>query len=446
MIATLLLAGCVTPAAEVAPASATIDWTGVGTALFVEHDHTDRDQHEDVAHGLAVAAFGTLADDGVSLGEYTEADHVGGLVAVSIALTDGAHFALLDAAALPALVVLSRTWDAGAYGDVKLDKELPLLYHAHPGGEGVGFSIWDVSDPAAPRRVGEAPGAGCHMLHPQRIAGSTIVWCVGLPTTSAYRIVETPTGYAAVPVAFAAPQSDPEVARYASYYAGLTPLGPAVLLGSHDMTAQDDPLTGAPVLAVANELQGVRLFDVSVPELPREIGAWRGEGLEAPMERVHTVVLHAIGERRIAFAATETFTEAPAHFYFIDFTDLAAPTLLADWTPPGIPHDDGIRFSAHNLNLAGTRAYLANFHGGVWVLDVLDPAAPQVVAHRMSARDAGYPEAGKMLLGDVALDENAFWDVIVVNGYALATDMPAGLEVLAVDGDPHGDGAYASIG
>lgn len=79
-------------------------------------------------------------------------------------------------------------------------------------------------------------------------------------------------------------------------------------------------------------------------------------------------------------------------------------------------------------------------------MDVADPSAPIVIAHRMSARDTSYPEKGKMLLDDVSLDENAFWDVIVVDGYAIVTDMPAGIEVLAVDGDPHGAATYASVG
>lgn len=442
----LALAGCLAPAAEIAPASTLpADWAAQGEALFVEHDHTDREQHAEMAHGLAVKAFSTLSEDGLSLGEYAEADAAQGLIAVMFALTGKQGFALLERAALPDIKVLSVSWDEGSYGDVKLDDELALLYHA-PGVD-VAFYIWDVSDPTAPVRVGSAPGAGCHMVHPQRIGGATYVWCVTLPTTQLYRIEALPGGsYVGVPLSFAAPQSDPEVARYASYYADLTPLGPVALLGSHDMTAQEDPLTGAPILAVANELQGIRLFDVSRPEVPIEIGHWRGEGLDAPMERVHTVVLHKIGERRIAFAATETFTDVPPHFYFVDMTDLAAPVLLADWVPPGIEHDDGLRFSAHNLNVVGTRAYLANFHGGLWVLDVADPADPKVVAHRIGVHDTGFPEKGKIIIHDVATDTNGYWDVIVVDGYAIVTDMPSGIEVLAVEGDPHGDPAYSSVG
>lgn len=453
VLAVALTLGCVSPSGTVDPAStlAPADWASMGASLFVEHDHTDRAQHADMAHGLVLAAASPLSEDARSLGEYTEADAANGLVAVSVALTGGATLALLDATALPDIKVLSTTWEPGAYGDVKLDDELPLLYHAHTGGDR-GFSIWDVSDPTKPARVGEGRGPGCHMLHPQRIDGVSYVWCAGVPTTTLYRVDAIPTGgYVAVQTGFALPLRDLEVARYATYYGKLLPpgasaAGVALVVLPHDMTAQADPLTGAPIVAVASELQGIRVFDVSIPQAPREIAHWRGEGLDAPIERVHTVVLHKIGERRVAFAATETFNDEPAHYYIVDMTDWAAPALLHDFVPPGIEHDDSIRFSAHNLNVAGDRAYLANFHGGLWVLDVSDPSAPEVIAHRVSARDTGYPEAGRILIDDVAFDENAFWDVIVVNGYALVTDMPAGIEVLAVDGDPHGDPAYASVG
>lgn len=446
LVLALVAAGCVAPAADLdAAATLPADPSVASASLFVAHDHTDRELHAEMAHGLRVEAFSTLTDDELSLGEYAEADAAQGLVAVMVALTGKQGFVLLDRAALPDIKVLSTSWDEGSYGDVKLDDELPLLYHAT--GAEPAFHIWDVSDPSEPVRVGQAPGSGCHMIHPIRVAGATYVWCVTLPTTQLYRVERLPAGgYVGVPLAYAIPQSDPEVARYASYYADLTPLGPAALLGSHDMTAQEDPLTGAPVLAVANELQGIRLFDISRPEVPIEIGHWRGEGLADPMERVHTVVLHKVGEKRVAFAATETWSDVPPHFYFVDFTDPASPMLLADWVPPGIDTSDSLRFSAHNLNVAGARAYLANFHGGMWVLDVADPAQPRIVAHRIGVHDTEFPEEGKIVLGDFAVDTNGYWDVIVVDGYAIVTDVPSGIEVLAVDGDAHGDARHSSIG
>lgn len=450
LVAVLALAGCATPAALTETSTpAAVDWHATGSSLWVEHDHADRELHTDLAQGLRVLAASTLSPDNVSLGEYAEADHANGLVAVTSAIASGAHFALLDAEALPAVRVLSVTWDAGAYGDVKLDRHEPLLYHAHPGSE-LGFTIWDVSDPAAPVPAGAARGPGCHMLHPQRLGGVPHVWCASLPSALLYRLEEIRDGaWTAVPVAAALPQGDPEVARYGSYYERILPapaLGYALLTVPHDMTAQDDPLTGAPVVAVASELQGVRVFDVAVPSAPREISRWRGEGLDGEMHRIHTALLHKVGDRRLAFLATETFHDVPPQVYIVDMTDWDAPAHLATWTPPGIEDDGGILYSAHNLNAVGDRLYVANFHGGMWVLDVGDPAAPEVLAHRMPVRDTGYPEKGKMLLEGVPLDANSVWDVVVVRGHAILTDMPAGIEVLAVDGDPHGDAAHASVG
>lgn len=443
----LLLAGCMAGPQEAQPAQALPGLDALGAAVAVKHDHTDRALHEDVARGLSVLDASALSDDGTSLGEYREADHARGLVAVTSTLKRGATFVLLDAEALPALRVLSSTFEPGASGDVKLDREEPLLYHAFPG-DATAFSVWDVSDPTRPVKLATVRGEGCHMLSPQRIGGVPHVWCAGYQPTL-YRLERTPAGLMGVAIARVTPQSDPETLRYASYYEELVPAGPVGLVGAltaHDMTAQDDPLApGRPLLVVAYELQGIRVMDVSTPVAPREVAHWRGEGLPGPMHRIHTAFLAQVGERRIAFAATETFHHVAPEVYVVDFTDLAKPRLLAVWTPPGIEDDGHILFSAHNLQVVGGRMYVANFHGGMWVVDVSDPEAPRTLAVRQPVRDTDYPEKGKMLLPDVPLDVNSVWDVVVVRGYALVTDVPAGVEVLAVDGDPHGDPAWSSF-
>lgn len=425
-------------------------WQDVGARLFDrDHEHTLRELHTEVARGVEVLAASTLTGDGRSAGWYTEADVQGDLIAVTV-VTGEAHVDLttflLDRKALPAIEVLGSFDEPGAYGDVKLDHQHKWAYVAYPGlrfsglTSGVSFSIWDVSDPAAPQRLGQAFGAGCHMLNTMVLGGESYVWCVTVTGAAAYRIVETPAGVLAVPVEPGTPQSDPEVLRYLDYYSALTPLGPAILFAAHDMTAQLDSLTQDPVVVSAHELQGIRIFDVSIPEAAVEIGHWKGDGLDKPMERIHTVGMTEIDGRRIVFAATETYWNADPALYVIDFTDYAAPRLIMEWNPPGIEDDANGIYSTHNFQIVGSQVYLANFHAGTWALDFSQPEAPVTRGLRTPVRDTGYPHPD-----DVSVNHNWIWDVLVVDGYAIHTDAPAGIEVLLFDGDPAGDAEYTGF-
>jgi hypothetical protein len=283
------------------------------------------------------------------------------------------------------------------------------------------------------------------MLNTLRIDGTTYVWCASATGPTTYRVEGLPTGqYAGVPLSSAIPQSDPEVLRYTDYYSKLTATGFVLLLAPHDMTAQLDPLTDEPILVVADEINGIRVFDVTAPEAPLQLGYWRGESAEAPIERVHTALVAEIGGKRIAFGATETLFDVPPQMYIVDMTDYANPIYLGTWIPPGIPSDDGLAYSLHNFQVVGTRLYMANFHAGLWVLDVSDPSNPFPVALRTPVRDCGYPRPEESVAGH-PVDANQYWDPIVVSGYVLMTDIPCGVEVLHVGGDPAGDKAYTSF-
>jgi hypothetical protein len=445
-----LLGGCVqSPTITPDPVDplALLPWEELGALIYSEdHDHRDRGLHTEIARGLKVLNQSTLSDNGLSLGEYTEADHERGIIAIAIVTGPGStmRIVLLRESDLPALTVASYFDEPNSYGDVKLDPQRPLVYVPYPSGPA--FSIWDISKLGSPRRVSEAPGAGCHMLHVLPIGGTSHVFCATVGGSSIYRIQETPLGPQAVLVGTAFPQSDPEVARYLDYYETLTPLGPVLLTTPHDQTAQLDPLTGAPILVTAHELQGIRIFDVSTPSAPREISRWRGAGMgDVLLDRVHTVGIAEVNGRRLGFGATETFTNVPPALYIVDFSDWANPKFLTRWIPPGIHFDQGLTYSLHNLQVVGTRLYLTNFHAGLWVLDIADPENPITIALRTPVLDTEYPRPGESsTVGAYTwfVDQNQFWDVIVVNGYTIVTDMAAGIEVLLVDGDPAGDPDY----
>lgn len=460
-----LMAGCldhdgsdVEPVDPVQAELSRLSWEELGDLVFDdEHEHNLRDLHTEVRRNVQVMDRSTFsADEVTSVGEYTELDNEGDLIAMAVVTGDAGvdlRIVLLDRAALPELQVLSTFDEPGAYGDVKIDEELPLVYVPYPGARfstnvnepGRAFSIWDVSDPTSPVRVGDAAGGGCHMLNTLRIDGASYVWCASITGPTTFRVEELPTGqHVGVATGSAFPQSDPEVARYATYYQSFSALGPALLMAPHDMTAQHDPLTGDPILVVAQELHGIRVFDISNPLAPLEVGHWRGESSETPIHRVHTALVAGIDGRRIAFGATETLFDAPAELYIVDLTDYGNPQYLGTWLPPGVPHDDGLAYSLHNFQVVGDRLYMANFHAGLWVLDVSDPSNPVPVALRAPVFDCDYPRPEESVVGH-PIDANQIWDPIVVDGYVLITDIPCGVEVLHVGGDPAGDGTYTSF-
>ncbi len=452
----ILVAGCLgapsTPidAAKPGDELAALPWEELGALLYSDsHDHVDRELHTEVRRGVELLNHSALSDDGLSLGEYTEADAARGLIAVAVVTGIGSTMTiiLLDETALPSLTIVGSFVEPNAYGDVKLDRGAPRIYvpYAMPTvPDGKAFSVWDITNAANPKRIGDVPGVGCHMLHPMRVGSTAYVWCAAVDGAQVYQLVDLPDGtVTGVPLLPAEPVGPIEVVRYPTYYEYLgTPR--AWVMRVHDMTFQEDPLTGDPVLVTAHELQGIRVFDVSNPAVPVPLGYWAGEALDKPMDRVHTVGMAKIGDRRIAFGATETFNNVRPSLYIVDFTDYANPKFLAEWNPPGIETDQRLTYALHNFQVVGNRLYIANFHAGIWALDLTEPSAPIPIALSTPVWDTEYPHPGQMDLPGFRNDQNMYWDIVIVNGYAITTDMSSGVEVLHFEGDPLGQEDFDS--
>jgi hypothetical protein len=127
---------------------------------------------------------------------------------------------------------------------------------------------------------------------------------------------------------------------------------------------------------------GIRVYDISTPAKPREIGFMPVEG---------------IGPHRIWYVGGRY---AYASIHFADFTDhILAIIDLSDprkpqvagrcWIPgmwrgggesPTWPA--GRRYALHHALVAGNIAYGAWRDGGLTVIDVADPARPKILAHR----------------------------------------------------------------
>jgi hypothetical protein len=127
---------------------------------------------------------------------------------------------------------------------------------------------------------------------------------------------------------------------------------------------------------------GIRVYDISKPDKPREIGFMPVDGL---------------GPHRIWYVGGRY---AYASIHFADFTDhILAIIDMADprkpqivgrcWIPgmwrgggetPSWPQ--GRRFALHHALVTGNIAYGAWRDGGLTVMDVADPAKPKILAHR----------------------------------------------------------------
>jgi hypothetical protein len=127
---------------------------------------------------------------------------------------------------------------------------------------------------------------------------------------------------------------------------------------------------------------GIRVFDISRPERPAEIGFMPVDG---------------IGPHRIWYTGGRY---AYASIHFADFTDhvLAVvdvsdpgrPEIAGRWWIPGMWRGGaetptwrkGRRYALHHALVAGDVAYGAWRDGGLTVLDVADPTRPRLLAHR----------------------------------------------------------------
>jgi hypothetical protein len=127
---------------------------------------------------------------------------------------------------------------------------------------------------------------------------------------------------------------------------------------------------------------GMRVYDISRPEAPREIGFMPVDG---------------IGPHRIWYTGGR-YAYLSIHFAdyvdhvlaIVDMADPTKPRVVGRWGLPGmwsgggeVPGwPQGKRHALHHAVVAGNLAYGAWRDGGFTILDVGDPTRPSLVAHR----------------------------------------------------------------
>jgi hypothetical protein len=136
------------------------------------------------------------------------------------------------------------------------------------------------------------------------------------------------------------------------------------------------------VTAAAPFAAGLRVFDVSRPDSPREIAF-----LPIPGFGAHR--LWWVGGR-YAYVSVHFNGFIDHTLAIVDVADPARPALAGHWWLPGMhraggetpPAAFGKRTALHHMITAGTLGYAAWRDGGYTIHDLADPAKPKLLSHR----------------------------------------------------------------
>jgi hypothetical protein len=155
---------------------------------------------------------------------------------------------------------------------------------------------------------------------------------------------------------------------------------------------------------------GVRVFDISEPEKPREIAFLDTKGLGA--HRIWWV------GGRYAYASVHLDGFIDHVLAIIDMADPAKPVLAGHWWLPGMwraggetpPASFGKRTALHHMITAGNIGYAAWRDGGYTIHDLSDPVKPKLLSHRNYSPPFGggahtplpLPNRNLLILGDEA--------------------------------------------
>lgn len=324
----------------------------------------------------------------------------------------------------PAVVSRWTIAGGGYVTDVKWGGTGNVFYASVQGSSKSGLYVVDASDKAAPKTIQFVPvPSGVHMIavYPQTPLVDVVYGATGTSAGLAVVLVEHGLPHKAV--------------RLLPMVTGIVP---------HDIWLDLDVLTGQILLYVANSYGGAVIMDATIPGAPVEVGRWAG----VPGLYMHTIraSVDVLTQKRTVFVSPEYFfgsSSRPGTIYALDWTDLDRPTLAGTWTNPGGHAAGQLTWSTHNFQLVDDKIYLAMYHGGVWVIDVSDPANMVTRAYHLP-HDHTFSGWGGWWA--VMSYVPSVWDVVVYEGREYVGDITGGLYVLHYTCDETGPNGPTSRG
>lgn len=282
----------------------------------------------------------------------------------------------------------SRIEGVNYHADVQFKGE--RLYISQENSGPAGFLIYDVSDPANPqqtRAVGPESGhqalGACHNLWPQ--PDRDLFYCISSYTG---HVVIMSTGEGGVgdrdtPVFLDALRSPGQSCRSA-----------------HDVYALGDRLY------VAWLCDGLGIYDISDPGNPQMIGQHNYEN-----SLTHNIWPTASGDYVLT-----TDEYRGGHVRVWDIRDLDNITQAGAFNP----NPDAW---VHNVEVAGTLAFISHYTDGMYIIDISDPANPVEIAHDDFVPGPDFME-GQPMYG-----ARGNWGIEPALPYVYASSMETGLRI-----------------
>jgi hypothetical protein len=320
--------------------------------------------------GIAAGTFQSRSGDDLTLIKHLAAGETRGIAVVGEVLyrSNGGYFEALDVSDPAAPVLLSRILaEQSVVQDVQVVGDLAYVVSARSNfPDGAGLRIVDVSDPANLTVIGEALGQTAF-----GVAVSGDYAYVGAATAgfSVYDVSDSaaPTRVTTLPVSGASVLKvavDGTTAYISGGNAGFRtvditdPESPGVL-GSFATTdfATNVAYADGAAYVLSNGF-GLTVLDVTDPAMPAQVGTF-----EIPSSQV----------RGIQLDGATAFITSQAGLVVLDVTDPAAITEIGS-----VPFDN--TGSGQSVVRVGDTAYVGNRFDGVRVIDVASLAAPEEIA------------------------------------------------------------------
>lgn len=159
---------------------------------------------------------------------------------------------------------------------------------------------------------------------------------------------------------------------------------------------------------------GIRIFDISKPEAPREISFMPVNGI-GPHRIWYT-------GGRYAYASIHFHDFSDHVFSVIDLNDITRPEVVGRWWIPGMwtgggetpTWKTGRRYALHHALVAGDLAFGAWRDGGLTILDIKDKTQPKLLAYRntdppfggMTHSPLPLMDRNLLIVGDEAVNNN----------------------------------------